>query len=200
MYSQDTDGNPETLRQELDPTRVWGASGAAPSRNTPLRPQTRGPPTRTILLPGGLSTHKTCVTQTLTVRVYEAFMDSRIGGEMIRTTPGGDPMKTVKMLTDAVGSESSSVFLGGPSNDFTFGMRRVTVTARIEGADTVLKLAETRNSGLIAVVVLVGLSFCLLPGVFFAMKTMMATKTHKGLLEQLQAEVLAAVPGSRLGA
>lgn len=154
----------------------------------------------TIILPGDLAANKTYVTQTLPVRVYETFMDSQIGGKMIRTKLGGDPMKNVKLLTDAEGSVSSSVFLGGPSNDFKVGMRRVSVTARTEGADTVIELAETKNSGLIAVVVLVGLSFCLIPGLFFGMKNMMATKKHKGLLEQLQAEVLAAVPGSRLGA
>ena len=150
-----------------------------------------------ILLPGDLAAHKTYVTQTLPVRVYETFMDSQIGGKLVRTKLGGDPMKNVKLLTDDGGSVSSSVFLGGPSNDFKVGMRRVSVTARSQGSDTLLELEETKKGGLVIAVVLVGLSFCLVPGLFFMVKNMMATKKHKGLLEQLQAEVLANVPGSR---
>ena len=150
-----------------------------------------------IILPGDLSVNKAYVTQTLPVRVYETFMDSQIGGKLVRTKLGGDPMKNVKLLTDDGGSVSSSVFLGGPSNDFKVGMRRVQVTARTEGGETVLELEETKKGGLVVVVVLVGLSLCVLPGLFFMVKNMMATKKHKGLLEQLQAEVLAAVPGSR---
>jgi len=90
----------------------------------------------TIILPGDLAANKTYVTQTLPVRVYETFMDSQIGGKMIRTKLGGDPMKNVKLLADGEGSVSSSVFLGGPSNDFKVGMRRVSVTARTERGPT----------------------------------------------------------------
>lgn len=150
-----------------------------------------------IILPGELSEHKTYLTQTLPVRVYETFMDSQIGGKLIRTKMGGDPMKNVKMLIDEAGTVESSVFLGGPSNDFKVGMRRVSVKATSEGGNTVLELEETKKGGVVIAVILVGLSFCLIPGIFFMMKNMMATKKHKGLLEELKNEVLANVSGAR---
>ncbi len=156
-----------------------------------------GAPRPKLILPGGLADHKTYVTETLPVRVYETFMDSQIGGKLIRTKMGGDPMKNVKMLTDEDGSVESSVFLGGPSNDFKVGMRRVSVKATSEGGDTVLELEETKKGGLVIAVILVGLSFCLVPGLFFMMKNMMATKKHKGLLEELKNEVLSNVEGAR---
>lgn len=150
-----------------------------------------------IILPGPLADHKTYLTETLPVRVYETFMDSQIGGKMIRTKMGGDPMKNVKMLTDESDSVESSVFLGGPSNDFKVGMRRVSVKATSSGDETVLELEETKKDGLVIGVILVGLSFCLIPGIFFMMKNKMATKKHAGLLEELKAEVLSNVDGAR---
>lgn len=94
-------------------------------------------------------------------------MDSQIGGKMIRTKLGGDPLKNSKVVAD--------------------------------DAETVVELEETKNAAMQIGLILIGLSLCMIPGLVWIVSNMAASKKHKGLLEQLQAEVLKTVPGSRLG-
>ncbi len=98
------------------------------------------------------------------MRVHETFMDSQMGGTLLRTTLGGDPMKGVKMLTDEGDSVESSVGLGGPCSDSEVAMRRVSGKATSSGDEPVLELEEEKKVGLVIAVVRIGLCLRLLEG------------------------------------
>ena len=153
----------------------------------------------TVILPGDLATNKSFVSSTLPVRVYETFMDSQVGGKMIRTKLGGDPLKNSKVVADDAEHFESSVFLGGPSNNIKQGMRRVAVRAHTVNGETVVELEETKNSAMQIGLILLGLSLCMIPGIIWIVSNMAASKKHKALLDQLTTEVVQTVPGARVG-
>jgi hypothetical protein len=115
-----------------------------------------------IILPGTFSQHREFVSEELPNLVYQANMDSKVGGKFIRTALKTDRLQNWKIINDAPSSFEAAVFLGKSSNQLATGFRRILVKAVEEGSQTLIELSSTNRA---MTVVLVGLLFCVLPGV-----------------------------------
>src|SRR4051794_8704589 len=122
------------------------------------------------ILPGAFSQYREFISEELPNLIYQTNMDSKVGGKLLRTALKTDRLQNWKIVNDAPANFEAAVFLGKSSNQLVAGFRRILVKAGEEGQQTLVEFSSTNRA---TVVVLVGLLFCLLPGVvFFIVKVM----------------------------
>jgi|GEM_PF-2265442 len=113
-------------------------------------------------------------------------MDAKLGGRFVRTALKTDRLKNWKTLEDTPGHFEASVFLGKSSNKILTGFRRILIDAREEEQVTQIELSSANRAALIS---LVGLLFCILPGiVLFVIKL-----THDSFERRVMALVAAEI-------
>lgn len=123
-----------------------------------------------VILPGNFSEYRDFISEEVPELVYQHNMDSKAGGNFVRNTLKTDRLQNWKVIHDGPTSFEASVFLGKSSNRVMTGFRRILVEAQEEGEQTVLDIRSKNRALGIA---LVGLLFCLLPGmVLFLVKAM----------------------------
>lgn len=139
-----------------------------------------------IILPGTFSQHRDFISEELPNLVYQANMDSKVGGKLLRTALKTDRLQNWKIINDAPASFEAAVFLGKSSNRLTTGFRRILVRAGEEGQQTLVELSSTNRA---TAVVLVGFLLCVLPGVVLLIVKIMNDGFERRIIAKVGAEV-----------
>ena len=139
-----------------------------------------------IVLPGSFAQHRAFVSEELPNLVYMSNMDSKVGGKLLRTALKTDRLQNWKIVNDSPASFEASVFLGKSSRQLVTGYRRILVKAWEEGQQTIIELSSSNRA---TAVVLVGLLFCVLPGLIF----LIVKGMHDGFERRVMAKVGAEV-------
>lgn len=135
-----------------------------------------------IILPGQFSEHRDFISEELPSLVYQANMDSKVGGKLVRTTLKTDRLQNWNVLDDSPSCFEASVFLGKSSNSLLAGRRRIVVRAEQQQEQVVIELMSS-NKAMTGVVI--GLVCCFVPGVLlFVIKTM-----HDGFERRIMSKV-----------
>lgn len=148
-----------------------------------------------IVLPGAFSQYRTFISEELPNLVYETNMDSRLGGKFIRTVLRTDRLQNWNIINDSPTSFEASVFLGKSSNQITTGFRRILIKAGEEGQQSVIELHSVNKA---VVVILVGLLFCLLPGLFLLFVKSMNDGFERRVIAKVGAQVKQRYPEATL--
>lgn len=139
-----------------------------------------------VILPGAFPQYREFVSEELPNLVYQTNMDSKVGGKFVRTTLKLDRFQTWKVISDTPTSFEATIHLGKSSGQLTTGFRRILVKAREEGQQTLLELSSTNRA---LTVVLVGLLFCILPGLLFLVIKSMNDSFERRVIAKVGAEV-----------
>jgi hypothetical protein len=138
------------------------------------------------ILPGTFAQYRNFVSEELPSLVYQTNMDSKVGGKFIRTALKTERLQNWKIINDTPTGFEASVFLGKSSNKIATGFRRILVKATEVGQQTIIELSSSNRAVAVA---LVGLLFCLVPGVvLFILKSV-----HDGFERRVMAKVGAEV-------
>lgn len=144
-----------------------------------------------IILPGAFSQYRSFISETLPSLVYQTNMDSKVGGRMVRTALKTDRLQNWKVIKDAPTEFEASVFLGKSSNRLLMGNRRILVKATEDGQETHIELSSTNRA---VIFILVGLLFCLLPGIFLFIAKIMNDGFERRVMGKVGAEVKTQYP------
>lgn len=139
-----------------------------------------------IILPGTFLQYRDFVSEELPNLVYQTNMDSKVGGQFLRTALKTDRFQNWKVINDTPTSFEAAVFLGKSSSRIATGFRRILVKSAEEGQQTLIDLSSTNRA---TAVVLVGLLFCVLPGILFLIVKVMNDGFERRVIAKVGAEV-----------
>jgi len=148
-----------------------------------------------ITLPGTFDGYRSFVSEELPRLVYQKNTDSKLGGHSVRTMLKTDRLHNWKILEDTPTSFEASVFLGKSSNKILTGFRRILIRAREEGQETRIELFSSNRA---VAVTLVGLLFCLLPGIVVYLVKLTHDSFERKVMAQVGAEVKERYPQASL--
>jgi hypothetical protein len=148
-----------------------------------------------IILPGAFSEYRDFVSEDLPNLVYQANMDSKVGGKMLRTALKTDRFQNWKVISDTPTSFEAAVFLGKSSRRLITGYRRILVKAVEEGPQTVVNLSSLNKA---TVLMLVGFLLCLLPGILILIVKAMNDGFERRVIAKVGAEVKKRYPAAIL--
>ena len=148
-----------------------------------------------ITMPRPFSECREFISEELPKLVFRINMDSKAGGKLVRNALKMDQRQNWKILEDSPVGFEASVSLGKSSNRITTGFRRINIKATANENQTVVELRSVNKSLL---VVLVGLLFCVLPGLLLLIVKVMHDGFERRVIAKVGAEVKGRFPDSTL--
>ena len=130
-----------------------------------------------LVLCGTLMDNQQLVTQELPDIAHKIYFESNFGGKTARKIVEKLGARKWKVLSQTENKFEAEIWLGKPSAKLVLGRRHINIKATTDKGNTIVEIFATKNSGMIVICTLIGLTAFLVPGVLaFFINRMWDTK------------------------
>lgn len=153
-----------------------------------------------IRIPGSLKENRSFISEELPSIVYQTNMDSKVGGRAIRTVLKLDRLQNWKVLADTPKRFSALVFLPKTSKKYVLGRPQILIQAHQEASTNscVVNLTEDKSIGLVVFFTLLGLAFCVIPGLLVLIANGLHSNFHRKVMSKVGSLVKERFPEAEL--